>query len=155
MPAPTATETATPVASNQTRVTVNVQADVAVNSEFIVTVEIAGVSNLNAVSYTVLFAPQILELLTVESGAVGGSAIPVDFFNENPAGVVTVLQSLPGLGSASGDGPLARLRFRFIGEEGATSDIGFDAPNSILSSTKAEEIETSWTDGTVRGVSQN
>ena len=133
----------------------NAPAEVAVNSEFIVIIGVTRVVDLNAASYTVRFAPHIIELLGVEGGTIGESTIPVDSLNEAPLGALHLVQSLPGLSSASGDGSLARLRFRFIGEGGSTSEIGFDSINSVLGNTEAEAIPTVWTGAEIRGISQD
>ena len=139
--------------SNETRVTIQTPAEVVANSEFDVTVQITNVSDLNAASYTVKFSPQVVTLVSVESGTIGESSVPVDLFHESPPGSVNLSQSLAGLSSASGDGFLARLRFRFIGDAGSVSDI--NVTDGVLANTDAEAIPTVWTDGSVHGISEN
>ena len=123
------------------------------NSEFDVTLNITNVSDLNAASYTLTFAPQVITRVAVEGGVIGESSVPVDLFHESPPGSVNLSQSLPGLSSASGDGFLARLRFRFIGDAGSVSDV--NVTDGVLANTDAEAIATVWTGGSVRGISEN
>ena len=122
-------------------------------SHFSATVDILSVENLNAASYHVAFDPGVLELMEVAPGSINGTAVPVDF-NEDPPGIVSIVQSLPGLESASGSGYLAWLTFHVVDTEGGDSEIGFgyQAEGRVLSNTLAKKIPAEWTGTAIRVV---
>ena len=126
------------------------------SSTLFVSVEAAGLEDLNAASYHVTFDPNVLEIVAVTGGDVGGVTVPVDLWNEVKPGVASVVQSLPGLGVASGSGRLARFEFFVVGVEGSASDIGFDhrVEQRVLSNDLAEAISAGWVGATVRVVGE-
>ena len=103
--------------------------------------------DLNAASFHVVFDPGVLKLVDVVAGEIGTAGVPVDLWREEPAGVVSVVQALSGLRSATGDGHLAELSFQMAGAAGSTSAIGF--AQTVLSNTQAEAIEAVWIGATV------
>ena len=108
--------------------------------------DVANVENLNAASYHVSFDPNVLELVSVTGGEIGGVSIPVDLWNLTSPGIAGVVQSLPSLGTASGSGYLAALQLHVIGVQGGASEIGFDykTEERVLSNNLAEAIPTQW-----------
>ena len=130
--------------------------EVIAESTFSVTLEVTYLEDLNAANYHVVFDPGVLDFLSAAPGEIGGTAVPVDLLNEVSSGIVSIVQSLPGLGSASGSGYLARLQFQVIGAGGSVSSIGFDykSEQRVLSNTEAEAIPAQFLGTTVRVVEQ-
>ena len=118
--------------------------------------EAAGLEDLNAASYHVSFDPNVLELVGVTGGDVGGVVIPVDLWNEVSPGFASVVQSLPGLQAASGSGHLARFEFFVVGVEGSASELGFGhrVEQRVLSNDLAEAIPAGWVGATVKVVGE-
>jgi len=82
-------------------------------------------------------------LLTMMSGLIGSTTIPVDIYNEITLGTYRVIQNVPGLSGVSGSGYLAVLHFHVIGSAGDSSTINLS--NGMLSNNQAEEITATWT----------
>ena len=127
-------------------VSIDAPAEVNVGSAFFVWVDIVNVDNLDATEYDVVFDDTVLQLDDVTDGTVDGTVIPVDIWNEVD-GRVTIVQNVPGLTGADGDGWLAVLWFNVIGDVGDVSAI--DLQNGILGDTEGVEINAFWIDGVV------
>ena len=135
------------------QVAVNAPGQVRVDGIFLARLDIANVEDLNAASYPVTFDPNVLELVGILAGNAGGVVVPISRgdWNEEPAGVVSIVQTLPGLTSASGSGYLAQLRFHVVGPEGSQSEIGFGdaADQRVLGNTQVQPIPAEWAGGVV------
>ncbi len=121
---------------------------------FVATIVVSNVTDLNAASYHIVFDPAVLRLVALTAGAIGGTEVPITEHNEVLPGVVSVLQSLPGLDSAGGSGQLAGLVFQVIGSPGRSSSIGFEhlTDNRVLGDTQAQAIPVSSWDGIIISV---
>ncbi len=108
-------------ATARAQVMANAPPLVQVDSVFQASVEIADVTDLNAASYYVTFDPTVLEIVDVTDGDVAGTVVPVGpgEWSEGPPGVVSIVQTLPGLIGATGSGSLSELTFHAIGAQGS------------------------------------
>ena len=129
-------------ATNGVTVTVNAQAEVAEDTDFVVSVDISDVTNLYSAQYVVSFDDTVLELTSVTAGVVGGVTFPI--FEYNPA-TYSVVQLLAG--GVTGSGYMAELNFHVIGSAGDTSNIDLTA--GMITDTEAVEIEATWTGDSV------
>ena len=122
---------------------IRIQAPEKVNigSEFTALIEAQNLVNFDAASYTLVFDPEVLKLLSVEPGEIGGVEIPVDMTNEIEPGKWIVVQNIPGISGASGSGILAVLHFEALD---SSSETRIDFEGGVLSDTQAEEIPAEW-----------
>jgi len=127
-------------------VSIDTPTEVPVDSNFNVWVDIVNVENMDAAEYDVVFDDTVLQLDDVTDGTVDGTVIPVDVWNEVD-GRVTIVQNVPGLTGADGDGWLAVLWFNVIGDVGDESAI--DLQNGVLGDTDGAKIDAFWIDGVV------
>ena len=112
------------------------QPAVAVDSDFIASVEISQVTDFDATDYTLLFDPAVLRLDDITPGTIGSTSVPV-MFNQTGYGRYIIVQNLPGLAGVSGSGSLAILHFHVLGILGTSSDIFLS--NATISNTFANE----------------
>ena len=124
-------------------VTINAPAKITPGSNFTATIDIGGVTNLDAASYYISFNPAVLRLDDATDGTIGSITIPVDVVNQVSPGTIRIVQNIPGLSGASGSGYLVALHFVAIGTIGQSTNITLT--NGILSSTLAQEIPAVWT----------
>ena len=134
---------------------VNAPSEVAAGGTFVARLDIVGVENLNAASYNVVFDPNVLEVVEIAVGNIGGATMAADpaYWVETPtgSGIYSVLQEIPGLGAVSGSGYLAEVTFRTIGTAGSDSDVDFDhnIGHRVLANVEAEEIPAEWTGASI------
>ena len=129
-------------------VSINAPSKVDADSGFTVTVDISEVTDFDAAQYDVVFDDTVLRLDNVTDGAIDGTAIPVDVWNEiSPAGTYTIGQNVPGFPGVTGDGTLAVLHFHVIGAAGDSSDI--DLSHGVLNDNQGVEIPATWTDDSI------
>ena len=102
---------------------VNAPAEVLTGSNFTATVDIGSVTNFDATNYDISFNPAVLRLDDVTDGNIGGTAVPVDIWNETSPGIVTIVEDVPGLTGVNGTGYLAVLHFAVLGSVGQTSNV--------------------------------
>ncbi len=108
-----------------------------------VRLDVDEIANFNAASYGITFDPAVLQIESVGPGLIGGTPIPVDLWNEAPAGTVNIVQDLPGVDTAGGVGYLATLTFNVVGPLSSTSAIG--SSNELLSDHLGTPIPSFWT----------
>jgi len=136
------------MAQGTTTVSIDAPPEVVVGSTFSARVNIANVTYLNAWNYDVVFNKNVLEVNGVLGGEVGGMPIQP---GENQwvvnNGTLKVVNDIPSISTVSGSGYLAVIRFKVIGEIGATSAI--DLRNGILSDNLANSIPATWGRATV------
>ncbi len=123
-------------------VSIDAPTEAATGSDFTANVNITEVTDFDACNYDVSFDASVLELISVSSGLIDSTTIPVDIANEISSGTWTIVQNVPGLTGASGSGYLAVLHFTVIGAEGTSSTISLS--NGILGDTLGEEITATW-----------
>ncbi len=112
-------------------------------STFIATVNISEVTNFDSANYDVSFDSFILEVISITSGNIGATEIPVILWNETEPGRITVLENVPDVEGISGSGYLAEIQFHAIGAAGQSSEIALS--NGVLSDNAAQEISATWT----------
>jgi hypothetical protein len=134
----------TPVAAYQT--SVNVNAPERVDSDFIVTIELENVINLDSGQFDLYFDPAAVSVTDVDDGNVGRTAIPIDNWavDENR---IRVLFNLPGIDGVSGSGSLATIYFETV----VPGDCAMEISDGLLVNNMAEVIPASW-DGVESGV---
>jgi len=128
-------------------VSINAPGEVDADSGFTVTVNISGVTDFDAAQYDVAFDDTVLRLDNVTAGAIDGTAIPVDVWNEISPGTYTIVQNVPGLAGVTGSGTLAVLHFHVIGSAGDSSNI--DLSHEALNDNQGVEIPATWTDDSI------
>ena len=126
-------------AVNRVTVVVNSPAEVEVESDFTVTLDIGEVTELNAVQYDISFDPDVLRLDNITSGLIDTTVISA-LYNEIRPGVYRVVQTLL-TDNVSGSGYLAILHFHSFSIS-CSSYIGISG--GILSGMHGE-IPSSWT----------
>jgi len=112
---------------------------------FWVEVRVDSVKDFDAANYDITYNPDVIEVIGVTSGVIGGTAIPVDMWGFIPTGVqgtVRLINNVPNVPGVSGSGYLAKIQFRAIGSCGSTTDIILH--NGILGNNLAQEIEADW-----------
>ena len=128
-------------------VSIDAPALVTQDSLFSATVNISGVTNLDAASYDIAFNSSVLEFKNVTSGAINGVEIPA-VSNPRSPGLITVVNNINGVSGASGSGYLARLSFHVIGTSSQSSNITLSG--GVLSSVNATAIPAEWAGTSVR-----
>jgi hypothetical protein len=126
--------------------------DAAPGETIVAQVSVEGAVEFDACNYDVAYDPAVLEIVGgegsregVAAGAIEGTEIPVDMWGFIPAGEpgrLRVIQNIPGVGGVSGSGPLARLRFRVVGEVGDATVIALH--EGTLSDVRADQIPATW-----------
>ena len=137
---------ATPVAAYQTGVSVN--APDSVDGDFIVTIEIENVADLDSGQFDLYFDSDAVNVTGVDDGNIGGTTIPVDNWAVD-RDRIRVLFNLPGIDGVSGSGSLATINFETI----VPGDCAMEISDGLLVDTMAEVIPASW-NGLESGVSK-
>lgn len=127
------------IAQSPAQVTLAAPSSVQPNSSFTVRVVISQVANLDAATYTVIFNSGTLRLDNITEGLIGSKTVPVDTWNNSPAGNCIVVQNLPGLTGATGTGGcLSVLHFHVLAITSGTATISLS--NMVLSNIHADPI---------------
>jgi hypothetical protein len=106
---------------------------------FVVTIGVGEVAELNAAQYDISFDKDVLLLEDITPGLIGSTTIDV-MSNEITPGVYRIVQTLL-TGTVSGSGYLAQLHFRAIG---VSDETGIGVTNGLLSGMEGE-IPAGWT----------
>ena len=128
---------ATPAAASQT--SVNVNSPEKVDGDFIVTIEIEDVTNLDSGQFDLYFDPAAVNVTGVDDGNIGGITIPVDNWAVD-RDRIRVLFNLPGIAGVSGSGSLATIHFETV----VPGDCAMEISDGLLVDTMAEAIPASW-----------
>ena len=128
-------------------VSLDVPAEAAPNTDFTVNVNIAEVTDFDAASFDVTFDSLVLRLDDVTAGEINSTTVPVDLYNEVEPGTYRIVQNVPGTDGVSGSGYIAVLHFHVVGADGDSSALSLS--NGVLSNNLAEEIDSSWSGGSV------
>jgi hypothetical protein len=133
-------------ASDVVSVTIDAPVSVPGNTEFIVSVDISQVTQLNAANFRVTFDSSLIALDNVTDGTIDATNIKVDGYQEVEPGMCNVVIFLGGLNEATGSGTLANIKFHALSKTGETS---IDFSEGVLSSSLADEIEATWTGSSI------
>ena len=128
-------------------VSIDAPAEVGPGTSFIARVNITGVTNFDACDYNITYDPSVFNMTDVTAGLIGGTAIPIDFWNENVSDTIKVIENVPGTSGVNGSGYLAELHFDIIGPYSITSEIVIS--NGTLSDNTATQIQATWTNESV------
>jgi Cohesin domain len=118
-------------------------------------VEITSVTDLDAAQYDITYDPDVLRIQEVTAGDISGTTIPIEEWGYVPAntqGTVRIVNSVPNAPGVSGDGYLADIYFKVMGDPGDSSVIsfieGFGEPAGYLmiGNNVGLEISAAWTD---------
>ena len=159
---PAATVTATPTSTPASAVTVSINVsetiDKSAEKDFHVYIDISEVSNFAGAQYDISYDPDVLRILEVSAGKVGGTTIPIEEWQLVPTmtqGTARILNSVDGASGVDGEGYVADILFRVVGYPGDSSAISFvtvsgDTESSLrVGDSDAEEIPASWVDNVV------
>lgn len=103
------------------------------------TVNVENVENLDAGQFDLVFNPNVLKVVSVDSGSIGKTEIPVQW-REVDSKTIRVIFNLEGVGGVAGSGKLAGIGFEVIGE--GESDLFIS--DGLLGDTGANIINTNW-----------
>ena len=128
---------ATPAAASQT--SVNVNSPEKVDGDFIVTIEIEDVTNLDSGQFDLYFDPAAVNVTDVDDGDIGGTTMPIADWAVDE-GRIRVLFNLPGIDGVSGSGSLATIHFETV----VPGDCVMEISDGLLVNNMAEAIPASW-----------
>ncbi|RZN32143.1 MAG: hypothetical protein EF813_11975 [Methanosarcinales archaeon] len=132
-------------------VPVAVNAPEAVSGTFDATIDVANVTNLDSGQFDLWFNSDLVNVTGVDSGSIGGTAIPVGNWtvmhgtdNWDCDKLVRVIFDVPGVTGVNGSGHVATIHFEVTG---AARDTGvLDISDGLLINTGSDEIPTIWND---------
>ena len=128
---------ATPAAASQTGVSVN--APESVDGDFIVTIELENVADLDSGQFDLYFDPAAVNVTGVDDGLIDDTVIPIaDWAVDEDR--IRVLFNLPGIDGVSGSGSLATIRFETI----VPGDCAMEISDGLLVDNMAEVIPANW-----------
>jgi len=146
-----------PVLAAGVAVEVDAPDEVEVGEDFIASVDIAGVTDLDCAVFRVRFDPDIIDLPTTDDdsdgiydsitdGEVGGKTVKLLAMVWKESGLIGMTaQVQPALSGATGDGYIVELHFNAVSP--GTGDIGLE--HTSLSNIEAESITATWTGDSV------
>jgi hypothetical protein len=159
---PHSTVTPTPTTPPVGSVTVSIDSpDTVVKSSgryFHALVKITDVTNFDAAQYDITYDPDVIRIQDVTAGDISGTAIPIEEWGYVPAntqGTVKITNSVPNASGISGEGYLADIYFKVMGDPGDSSVIsfieGFGDPQGYLmiGNNAGIEITATWTNSLV------
>ena len=123
VPSPTPTPSVTPTQPPPVVVWIDAPDKVARGAEFVATVNISQVSNLDIAQYDIAYNSDVLKVLDVTDGSIDGMRMPVDMWGyilPCCIGRIRVLNNAPGTYGISGQGYLAEVHFLVTGLSGET-----------------------------------
>jgi hypothetical protein len=115
-------------------------------SEFIATVSITEVTDLDSFQFDISYDPSVIEVTDVSDGVIGSTAVPVamwGFLPPGTQGTVEVLGNMPGITGITGSGYLAQIHFHVTGSPGTTSDISL-SNGQLWDNMVVEIAATEW-----------
>ena len=125
---------------------------------FHVLVKITSVTNFDAAQYDITYDPDVIRIQDVTAGNISETIIPIEEWGYVPAntqGTVRIINSMTKVLGVSGEGYLADIKFKIMGDPGESSVIsfieGFGDPQGylIIGNNVGIEITATWTNGSV------
>jgi len=135
-----------PAAPAAARTTVSVDAPEFVSGTFDVAIEIADVENLLSGYFNLSFDQGVIEIKEINDGEIDGTPVAIDDNVSPDVTPINITFNVTG-GSASGDGNLATIRFRAVGDDSDSTSLNLSSGN--LSDTGGDQIHVDWVNGTV------
>ena len=111
-----------------------------------VTVNISQVDDLDSASYDVTYDPDIMQVVGVNNGSVGGTEVPVSdwgFIPEGVQGTVRIINNIGGAGGISGAGTLAVIDFSVSCANCGNTTIDFSG-EQVVYDNESVEIDSAW-----------
>jgi hypothetical protein len=111
-----------------------------------VTVNISQVDDLDSASYDVTYDPDIMQVVGVSNGSVGGTEVPVSdwgFIPEGVQGTVRIINNIGGAGGISGAGTLAVIDFSVSCANCGNTTIDFSG-EQVVYDNESVEIDSEW-----------
>ena len=128
-----------------------VNAPEVVSGTFDATINVADVTNLDSGQFDLWFDSGIVNVTDVDSGSIGGTAIPVGNWtvmhgtdNWDCDKLVRVIFDMPEVTGVNGSGHIATIHFEVTGTVGDASVL--DLSDGLLANTGSDEIPTLWND---------
>jgi hypothetical protein len=157
-PTPTASATLTATATPTPTQTVIVWIDAPPNwsqgGNFTACVDISNVSKFYSGNYDVTYAPDVIEVIDVLNGSIGGTPVIVSSWELVPPatqGTVRIINDMPGTLGVSGNGSLSCILFDVVGVYCNTSNISFTGEHVLYDNTSTE-ISATWVNDSVHVV---
>ena len=159
-PHTTATPTATTPPIGSVTVSIDTPDTVKKSSSryFHVLVKITDITNFDVAQYDITYDPDVIRIQDVTAGDISGTIIPTENWAYEPAntqGTVRIINSMTKVLGVSGEGYLADIKFKIMGDPGESSVIsfieGFGDPQGylIIGNNVGIEITATWTNGSV------
>ncbi len=119
-------------------------ASVPAGSDFVVSIDIADVTDFDAAQYDISYDPLVLEITSVTPGLIGSTAVPVNwaYIPAGEQGRIRIVNNIPDVTGVSGSGYLSEIHFRAVGTAGTHSDITIS--DGLLGDINAAAITTTW-----------
>jgi hypothetical protein len=114
-------------------------------------VKITSVSNFDIAQYDITYDPDVIKVQDVTAGDISGTTIPIEEWGFVPAstqGTVRIVNSVPHSPGVSGEGYLADIYFKVMGDLGDSSVISF-VGSLMIGNNVGIEFSAVWTDGSV------
>jgi hypothetical protein len=124
-------------------------------------VQITSVNNFYAAQYDITYDPDVIRVQEVTAGNISGTTIRIEKWSYVPAntqGTLRIVNSLPntmGASGASGEGYLADIYFKVMGDPGESSVLSFieglgdPIGYLMIGNNEGLEISATWNDASV------
>ena len=133
-----------------TTVTVAAPAWAPLESDFTVRINVGQVTNFDSCQFDVSYDPNVIEVTGVTAGNISGTSIPIDGWSLDPVGTqgkVRVLCNVPDVPGVTGEGYLAEIHFRVVGQDGDSSNITLSG--GVLYDNESHEIVAQWVNDSI------
>ena len=94
-------------------------------------IQVIGASNVGSLEFVLVYEPAVLEVTTMEQGALAGNAM-VDFTTQEPGRVWAGFIDVEGI---TGDGPLAVISFKVVGRSDSSTSLTLAAVSAFDATT--------------------
>jgi len=142
------------IAEDDAEVNVTVNAPEYVSDDFEVTIDITNISDLNGAQFDLVYDPDVIDALDVESGNIDDIEISISTWihkDDDRIRVMICKFNIVDEGGLCGSGYLAKIIFEIIGDTGDTSAIYIsdEFTRKLSEATGADEIPANWFGDTV------